>query len=84
VEISEILSHVDHTLLKPEATERDIEKLCREALELHTACVCINPRYIPLALSIVGDKVPVCAVIGFPLGAMTTEAKAAIWRGGSE
>ena len=71
----EILSHVDHTLLKPEATEQQIIKLCREALEYNTASVCINPRYIPLAVSILGDKIPVCTVIGFPLGAMSLEAK---------
>lgn len=71
----EILSHVDHTLLKPEATKQQIIKLCREALEYNTASVCINPRYIPLAVSILGDKIPVCTVIGFPLGAMSLEAK---------
>ncbi len=75
MEIKEILSHVDHTLLKPEATSAQIKKLCLEALEYNTASVCINPRYIPLAVSILGDKIPVCTVIGFPLGAMTTEAK---------
>ncbi|WMJ84058.1 deoxyribose-phosphate aldolase [Oscillospiraceae bacterium LTW-04] len=70
-----VLSHVDHTLLKPEATEAQIKALCQEALEHNTASVCINPRYIPLAVSILQGKVPVCTVIGFPLGAMTTEAK---------
>lgn len=71
----DILCHIDHTLLKPEATSQQIEALCREALEYKTASVCINPRYIPLAVSILGDKIPVCTVIGFPLGAMTTAAK---------
>lgn len=72
---NEILTHVDHTLLKPEATAEQVAELCREALEYNTASVCINPRFIPLAVSILGDKVPVCTVIGFPLGAMSTAAK---------
>ncbi len=71
----EILTHVDHTLLKPEATAEQVEQLCREALQYNTASVCINPRFIPLAVSILGDRIPVCTVIGFPLGAMTTAAK---------
>ncbi|MFV0497727.1 MAG: deoxyribose-phosphate aldolase [Candidatus Fimivivens sp.] len=70
-----VLSHVDHTLLKPEATQAQIKALCYEALEYHTASVCINPRYIPIAVSILQGKIPVCTVIGFPLGAMTTAAK---------
>ncbi|MBP1556450.1 MAG: deoxyribose-phosphate aldolase [Oscillospiraceae bacterium] len=72
---NEILTHVDHTLLKPEATAEQVAELCREALEYNTASVCINPRFIPLAVSILGDRVPVCTVIGFPLGAMSTAAK---------
>lgn len=72
---NEILKHVDHTLLKPEATAEQVAQLCREALEYNTASVCINPRFIPLAVSILGDKIPVCTVIGFPLGAMSTAAK---------
>ncbi|MBP0980913.1 MAG: deoxyribose-phosphate aldolase [Oscillospiraceae bacterium] len=72
---NEILTHVDHTLLKPEATAEQVAELCREALEYNTASVCINPRFIPLAVSILGDKVAVCTVIGFPLGAMSTAAK---------
>ena len=75
MEIKEILSHVDHTLLKPEATEQQLIKLCNEALKFNTASVCINPKFIPLAVSVLGDKIPVCTVIGFPLGAMTLEAK---------
>lgn len=71
----EILARVDHTLLKADAKKRDIERICKEALEYHTASICINPCYIEYAVSILGDKIPVCTVIGFPLGAMTTEAK---------
>jgi len=75
MEISDILKHVDHTLLKPEATEQQIRTLCCEALEHNTASVCVNARYVPLAVSVLGDRIPVCAVIGFPLGAMSAEAK---------
>ena len=71
----EILARVDHTLLKADAKKRDIERICKEALEYHTASICINPCYIEYAVGILGDKIPVCTVIGFPLGAMTTEAK---------
>ncbi|HWP51926.1 MAG TPA: deoxyribose-phosphate aldolase [Clostridia bacterium] len=70
-----VLSHVDHTLLKPEATESQVIALCHEALEYGTSSVCINPRYVPLAVSVLEGKIPICTVIGFPLGAMTTEAK---------
>ena len=70
-----VLSHVDHTLLKPEATFADISRLCEEALFWHTASVCINPRYVEYAVTLLGGKLPVCTVIGFPLGAMTAPAK---------
>ena len=71
----EILSRVDHTLLKADATSRQIEQLCRQALEYSTASVCINPCHIGRAVEILGGRIPVCTVIGFPLGAMTTQAK---------
>ena len=71
----EMLKKIDHTLLKPEATEEQIKQICCEAIELNTASVCINPRFVPLAVSILGNKIPVCTVIGFPLGASTTESK---------
>ena len=72
---SEILKRVDHTLLKADATKADIQRICNEALENNTASVCINPCFIEYAVSVLGDKIPVCTVIGFPLGAMTTQAK---------
>ena len=71
----EILARVDHTLLKADAKKRDIERICKEALEYHNASIFIHPCYIEYAVGILGDKIPVCTVIGFPLGAMTTEAK---------
>jgi deoxyribose-phosphate aldolase len=70
-----VLTHVDHTLLKPDATRPDIQKLCEEAMEYHCASICINPCYIPYAREVLQGRVPICTVIGFPLGAMTTDAK---------
>jgi len=72
---AEILKKVDHTLLKADATKADILRICNEAMENNTASICINPSYIEYAVSVLGDKIPVCTVIGFPLGAMTTDAK---------
>lgn len=71
----EILSHVDHTLLKPEATWNDVQKLCDEAMEYHTASVCINTCYVKQAANYVKGQIPICCVIGFPLGAMDTKSK---------
>jgi deoxyribose-phosphate aldolase len=69
---------IDHTLLKPEATRADILKLCREARQYGFASVCINPYWVPLVRSeLAGSPVKVCTVVGFPLGATSTEAKAA-------
>ena len=73
-----IASMIDHTLLKPEATPAQIEKLCAEAAEYHFASVCVNPVYIPLADRLLkGTGVKVCCVVGFPLGAIAPEQKAA-------
>lgn len=73
-----IAAMIDHTLLKPEATQAQIEKLCAEAAEYHFASVCVNPVYIPLAARLLkGTGVKVCCVVGFPLGAIAPEQKAA-------
>ena len=73
-----IASMIDHTLLKPEATPAQVEKLCAEAAEYHFASVCVNPVYIPLAARLLKDTdVKVCCVVGFPLGAIAPEQKAA-------
>ncbi len=73
-----IASMIDHTLLKPEATPAQIEKLCAEAAEYHFASGCVNPVYIPLAARLLkGTGVKVCCVVGFPLGAIAPEQKAA-------
>jgi len=73
----EILSHIDHTQLKPFATWEDIEKLCDEAVQYQTASVCIPPAYIKRVHDKYGDKINSCTVVGFPLGYSVTSAKAA-------
>ena len=73
----ELARYIDHTLLKPDAKEGDIIKLCKEALEYKFASVCVNASYVKLAYSFLqGTEVRVCTVAGFPLGATTKEAKA--------
>jgi len=68
---------IDHTLLKADATEAQVRKLCDEALKYRFASVCVNPTNVALAASILkGSPVRVCTVIGFPLGATTPTAKA--------
>lgn len=68
---------IDHTLLKPEATRQQIEELCAEARTYHFASVCVNPFWVPLCVQrLRGSDVAVCTVVGFPLGATTTEVKA--------
>jgi deoxyribose-phosphate aldolase len=67
---------IDHTLLKPEATRADIERLCREAVEFRFATVCVNPTWVVLAARLLRDSpVGVCSVVGFPLGATTSDVK---------
>jgi deoxyribose-phosphate aldolase len=67
---------IDHTLLKPDATREEIEKLCREAAEFRFATVCVNPAWVALAAArLRGTPVGVCSVVGFPLGATTADVK---------
>ncbi len=69
--------YIDHTLLKANSTQQQIEKLCSEALEYDFASVCINPTWVALcAKRLSGSDVKVCTVIGFPLGATSAQAKA--------
>jgi deoxyribose-phosphate aldolase len=81
---------IDHTLLKPDATRADIDKLCREASEFHFATVCVNPTWVARCASLLrGTGVGVCSVVGFPLGATTADVKhyetrRAIFDGASE
>lgn len=73
---ADIASLIDHTLLKPDATRSEIEKLCGEARELRFATVCVNPTWVATAARLLrGSGVGVCAVVGFPLGATTPDVK---------
>jgi len=68
---------IDHTVLKPQATEADIVRICREAVDYGFASVCVNPYYVPLVADMVrGSRVLTCTVVGFPLGANMPETKA--------
>jgi deoxyribose-phosphate aldolase len=86
----EVSSMIDHTLLKPDATRQDVDKLCREAAEFHFATVCVNPTWVAYAASrLRGTGVGVTSVVGFPLGATTPDVKhyetrRAIFDGASE
>ncbi|EOY9127394.1 deoxyribose-phosphate aldolase [Providencia stuartii] len=85
-----IEQYIDHTLLAANATVNDIKQLCAEAAEHHFASVCVNTGYVPLASECLKNSdVMVCCVVGFPLGACLTEAKAfeaaeAVRRGANE
>lgn len=87
---ADLASYIDHTLLKANATETEIEKLCREALQYKFASVCVNTSYVDAcARLLAGSQVKVCCVVGFPLGAMSADAKAfetrdAVRRGAQE
>ncbi len=72
----DLAKYIDHTMLKPEATPAEIEKLCQEAKQYHFAAVCVNPPYAKLCGQILrGTDVDIAVVVGFPLGAHTTETK---------
>ena len=72
---NEVLKHVDHTLLTQGATWEEIKQICDDAVEFQTASVCIPPSYVKQASEYLGDRIPVCTVIGFPNGYMTTAVK---------
>ncbi len=73
-----IAGMIDHTLLRPEATEEEIRKLAGEARRYGFASVCVNPYWVPVvAAGLAGTPVKVCTVVGFPFGATSTEAKCA-------
>lgn len=73
-----LAKYIDHTLLKPDATAEAIKKVCAEAKKYDTASVCVNTSRIPLvAEELKGTDIKACCVVGFPLGAMLPEAKAA-------
>lgn len=75
--IEKLNKYIDHTLLKPEATEDQIKLLCEEAVQYDFMSVCVNPTWVKKATAFLeGSQVKVCTVIGFPLGANTPETKA--------
>ena len=75
--VPDIAGCIDHTLLKPDASRKQVEKLCAEALEYKFASVCVNPCYVRLSASLLekNNDVKVCTVIGFPLGANSSAVK---------
>jgi len=75
-ESNQIAALIDHTLLRPEATDADIRKICQEARMYGFASVCVNPYWVPVvAAELTGSAVKVCTVIGFPLGASSEGTK---------
>ena len=73
-----LAKYIDHTLLKPTSTLKDIQKLCREAKEYGFASVCVHPHYVKFAAKeLKGSSSQLCTVIGFPLGANLPAIKAA-------
>ncbi|MDR3342186.1 MAG: deoxyribose-phosphate aldolase [Treponema sp.] len=85
----EILSHIDHTLLKATASWEEIKKLCDEGVTYQTASVCIPPSYVKPVYEAYGNRLRICTVIGFPLGYSLTpvkvvEAETALGEGASE
>ena len=75
MEMKEILSKVDHTLLSQSATWEQIKAICDDGMKYHTASVCIPASYVKQAADYVDGKLPICTVIGFPNGYDTTKAK---------
>jgi deoxyribose-phosphate aldolase len=86
----EVAALIDHTLLRPDATAREIQQLCADGAQFGFATVCVNPAWVPLAAeSLRGTPIKICAVAGFPLGATLAQAKAfeaeqSIWAGAAE
>ncbi len=76
ISAQELAGMIDHTLLKPEATFPEIKQLCEEAMQYNFASVCVNPSFVETCFEIVkSSNVKVCTVIGFPLGATTSQSK---------
>lgn len=88
--VVQLASYIDHTLLKMDATQNEIQTLCQEAIKYHFCAVCVNSAYVPFVKTqLANSSVKVCSVIGFPLGASLTsvkvfETKAAIEAGADE
>ncbi len=90
ISVDQLAKMIDNTLLKPEATESDLINFCKQSMHFAFATVCINPTYVAIAADLLkGSNIKVCTVVGFPLGAHTSEVKAfetkdAIGNGASE
>lgn len=72
---NEILTKVDHTLLAQDATWEDVRRICDDGMKYHTATVCIPSVFVKQAKAYVGDRIPVCTVVGFPFGYYETDVK---------
>jgi deoxyribose-phosphate aldolase len=76
ISVNELAQMIDHTLLKPDTINSEIKQLCEEAIEYNFASVCVNPYYVKTCFDLIkSSNVKVCTVIGFPLGATTTQTK---------
>lgn len=75
MEINELCKYIDHTLLDPKATWKEIKEILDDGMKYQTASACIPPVFVQEAADYVQGKLPICTVIGFPNGYMTTEAK---------
>ena len=75
MDIKDILSKVDHTLLNPKATCEEIKNICDDGMKYSTASVCIPPSFVKRAKEYVGNRLKICTVIGFPNGYNTAEVK---------
>ena len=73
---SDVAAMIDHTVLSPEATRSQVERVAAEAVELGCASVCVQPDQVAFVVSMVGGRIPVCSVVGFPHGATLPRAKA--------
>ena len=75
--VEDVAKYIDHTVLAPNATREKIEQICKEAQQWHFASVCVNSCWVSLCAKLLAkSEVMVCTVVGFPLGAMSTESKA--------
>ena len=75
MELKDILSKCDHTLLRPDAVWDEVRQLCDDGLQYGVASVCISPCHVSAAASYLGGRLPVCTVVGFPSGASSTAVK---------
>ena len=76
IDLEKVSKRIDHTLLQPNASEKDIERLCDEGVKYGFAAICVNPIYVPLAYRLLkGSEIKVCTVVGFPLGSTLKEVK---------